>query len=74
MFSNEAMNSRDWEQRPFVDWMVYVPRQIANVPTPSTVTPLENGGSLIVVQTTPPTVDNPEDQERIRRIGEIVGR
>jgi hypothetical protein len=72
IFSNKAMNVRDWELKPFVDWMVYVPRRISSVPSPSTVAHIETGGSLIVVQPSPPTVDNPEDQERIRRIEQIV--
>ena len=72
IFSSDAMNLRDWEQKPFVDWMVYVPRRISSVPTPSTVAELENGGSLIVVQPSPPAVDKPEDQERIHRIEQIV--
>ena len=72
IFSNEAMNARDWERKPFVDWMVYVPRKIANVPLPSTVMHLENGGSLIVVQPNPPSVGNPEEQERIHTIEAIV--
>lgn len=72
IFSNEAMNNRDWDRKPFVDWMVYVPQRIASVPSPSTVAHLENGGSVIVVQPNPPSVDNPEDQERIRRIEQVV--
>lgn len=72
IFSNEAMNSRDWGRQPFVDWMVYIPQRIASVSPPSTVTHLESGGSLIVVQPNPPALKNPEDQERIRRIEQIV--
>jgi hypothetical protein len=72
IFSNEAMKSRDWEQKPFVDWMVYVPLRIARVPPPSTLTHLENGGSLIIVQPVAPTLDNPEDLRRIREIEQII--
>ena len=74
LFSHEAMNIRDWQRKPFIDWMVYVPRKIGSVPPPSSVTYLENGGSLIVVQANPPAVDSPEDQERIRRIEDILRR
>lgn len=72
ILSNEARNVRDWWQKPFVDWMVYVSQRVASVPSPSTVTHLENGGSLIVVQPSPPRVDDPDAQERIRRIEKIV--
>jgi hypothetical protein len=72
VFSNEAMKSRDWERKPFVDWMVYVPREIATVPPPSSLTHLENGGSLIVVQPVSPILENAEDQKRIREIDQIV--
>lgn len=70
--SSESRSARDWWKQPFVDWMVYVPRKIASVPPPSTVTHLENGGSLIVVQPNPPVLANPEDQARIRIIEQIV--
>jgi hypothetical protein len=72
VFSDEAKDARDWKRKPFVDWMVYVPQKIAGVPPPSTVTHLENGGSVIVVQPNPPSVNNPEDQERIQRIERLV--
>lgn len=72
IFSNEAMSNRDFRVEPFVDWMVYVPNKINSVPPPSSVAYLDNGGSLIVVQPKPPAVDNAEDQERIRRIDEIL--
>ena len=72
IFSNESMKTRDWEQKPFVDWMVYFPRKVTSVPSPSSLTHLENGGSLIVVQSVPPIIENPEDQKRIHGIEQIV--
>jgi immunity protein 52 of polymorphic toxin system len=72
IFSNEAMKSRDWEQKPFVDWMVYIPRGIGSVPRPSSLRHLENGGSLIVVQPITPVLGNPEDHKRIREIERVI--
>ena len=72
VFSHAAMNTRDWERKPFVDWMVYIPTMIADVPPPSAVTHFPNGGSLIIVQPTPPAVDNAEAQERIRAIDAVI--
>lgn len=72
IFSNEAMKSRDWELKPFVDWIVYVPQKIASVPPPSSLRHLEKGGSLIVVQPDPPILGNPDDQKRIREIEQII--
>jgi hypothetical protein len=72
IFSNDAMRSRNFEPKPFVDWMVYIPQKISSVPPPSTLTRLANGGSLIVVQPVPPILENPEDQKRIREIEQIV--
>lgn len=72
IFSTAAMRARDWWRQPFVDWMVYVPRRVDSVPPPSSVTVLPDGGSLIVVQPTPPAVDDPEDQERVRRVEQTL--
>jgi hypothetical protein len=72
VMSREAMNARAFDAKiPFVDWMVYVPRRIDNVPPPSSVVQLENG-SLIVVQPDPPAVNSAADQENIRRIENIL--
>jgi hypothetical protein len=72
IFSNEAMKSRDWKQKPFVDWMVYTPHEIRGVPHPASLRRLENGGSLIVVQPTSPVLGSLEDHERIRAIEQII--
>ena len=52
--------------------MIYSPRHIASVPAPSTVTHLENGGSIIVIQPSPPEVDDLEAIERARQIEQLV--
>jgi hypothetical protein len=67
-----AAIARAWEPDwAGVDWLVYVPRRIDRVLPPSSAIQLENG-SLIVVQPDPPTVNNTEDQENIRRIESIL--
>jgi len=55
-----------------VDWILYSPRHIASVPAPSTVSHLENGGSIIVIQPSPPEVDDLEAIERARQIEQLV--
>ncbi len=73
VMSREAMRTRSFDaRRPFVDWMVFVPRSVGLLPPPSSVTDLENG-SLIVVQPEPPSRSAPEDQSNIQRIEELVG-
>jgi hypothetical protein len=74
VFSVKAMQTSDWSGEPVVGWMIYLPRKIERVPTPSTVAQLDKGGSLIIVQPDPPSLDNPEDLERIRRVEEIARR
>ena len=72
VMSREAMNARAFDAKiPFVDWMVYVPRRIDSVLSPSSVVELESG-SLIVVQPDPPAVNSTADQENIRRIENIL--
>jgi hypothetical protein len=72
VMSREAMNARAFDAKiPFVDWMVYVPRRIDGVLSPSSVVEFESG-SLIVVQPDPPAVNNRADQENIRRIENIL--
>jgi hypothetical protein len=73
VLSRAAMRARNFDPAlPFVDWMAYVPSEIDQVPSPSTVLRLAGLGSIIVVQTTPPSIDNPEELTRIRRIDEIL--
>lgn len=55
-----------------VDWMLYSPRHIASVPAPSMVSHLENDGSIIVIQPSPPEVDDLEAIERARQIEQLV--
>ncbi len=73
VLSRAAMRARHFNPAlPFVDWMAYVPSEIDQVPSPSTVLRLAGLGSIVVVQTTPPSTDNPDELTRIRRIDEIL--
>jgi hypothetical protein len=53
---------------PFVDWMVFVPRRIDGVPPLSSVIELQGLGSLITVQPTPPSGNDPEELPRVHRV------
>jgi hypothetical protein len=58
--STRAMRERDFDAaRPFVDWMVYVPRSVETVPPPGHLEPLNGLGSIIVVQPDPQSVMRP---------------
>jgi hypothetical protein len=70
VMSKAAMDRRNYNaSRPFVDWMTYISdRWLPDPPklaAPSVVEQVP-GGTLIVVQETPPDVDNPEDQRSVR--------
>jgi hypothetical protein len=72
IMSRDAMSARAFNAKvPFVDWMVFVPRKIDNVPAPSSLIRLEKG-SLIVVQPDPPVATDTEAQNSIRKIEDIL--
>lgn len=72
IFSNAAMDSHNWGQEPLVDWMVYIPGTVQEVPSPSTIVSLEDEGSIVIVQPKPPVFDNKEDQEQVQTIRRIL--
>jgi hypothetical protein len=73
VMSLDAMNSRNFSaKRPFVDWMIYVPARISEVPAPSSVKQLPGLGSIVVVQPTPPSAEDQQELARIRLIDELV--
>lgn len=69
VMSKQAMQARNFSgRRPFVDWMVYVPRTIHVVPPFATVMPVQGLGSIVTVQPEPPWGVDPEE---LRRIGQV---
>lgn len=73
IFTESAMIKREFDPRtPFVDWIIYVPRNVHNVPAPSTLKTVPNGGSIIVVQSTPPSETNSDELRRIQRIQQVL--
>jgi hypothetical protein len=73
IMSQRAMRERDFDgAHPFVDWMVYVPRSVEAVPPPGYVLPLNDLGSIVVVQPNPPVGDSPEELPRIRRVESLL--
>lgn len=73
IMSKKAIEERDFDaDLPFVDWMVYVPRPVHAVPSPSRVEDLKSLGSIIVVQPSPPVGNDPEELSRIRRVESIL--
>jgi hypothetical protein len=73
VISDKAMAKRRLHgHRPFVDWMIYVPFRIRQVPAPSSVLELPGPGSIAIVQPHPPSADNPGDLDRIARVQALV--
>jgi Immunity protein 52 len=72
VMSRDAMSARAFNAKvPFVDWMVFVPRKIGNVPVPSSLTQLENG-SLIMVQPDPPMETDMEALSSVHKIEAVL--
>ena len=71
--SMKAIRERDYDaDRPFVDWMVYVPRSVPAMPSPSRVELLKDLGSIVVVQPDPPVGEDAEELTRIRRVESLL--
>ena len=64
--SSMLSRSFDWEA-PFVDWMVYVPRRIKTTLDVASIREVADG-SIIVVQSFPPSVDDPSPPPVIARV------
>lgn len=73
IMSMKAISERDYDaDRPFVDWMVYVPRSVPAMPSPSRVGLLKDLGSIVVVQPDPPVGEDAEELSRIRRVESLL--
>jgi hypothetical protein len=73
IMSDKAMTERNFDgDYPFVDWMVYVPRLVKAVPSPSRIEELKGLGSIVIVQPNPPAGDDAEERLRIRRVESIL--
>jgi len=73
IMSKQAMRDRDFDgDRPFADWLVYVPRAIPSVPSPARFEVLNNLGSIIVLHPHPPTGDELDRQPYIREVESIL--
>ena len=73
IMSKKAMRERDFDgDNPFVDWMVYVPRRIAAVPSPGRVEALNGLGSIVVVQPDPPVGEGHQELTRIRQVERLL--
>jgi Immunity protein 52 len=72
IMSESSMVARRFDaEKPFVDWMVYVPRRIRSVIEPASIWELQEG-SIIVVQHTPPQSNELRSLALIERIEGIV--
>ena len=73
VMSRHAMNERSFDARtPFVDWIVYVPREIAAPESPSSVVPVPGLGSIVVVQPTPPLIADLDAAAHVERVGFLI--
>jgi len=69
VMSQSAMTARKFNAgAPFVDWMVYVPKEISGVAAPSSVVAVPDLGSILISQERPPVQD---DEDSMRNIGRI---
>jgi hypothetical protein len=62
--------------KPFVDWMLYVSSRLVpnpTVPEPSSITPVDTLGSVIVVQQEPVKADSPADLQRVKAVEAALG-
>ena len=68
IMSKRAMVERDFDaDRPFVDWMAYLPREVHSVSS-SSVVPVGVHGSIVIVQQDRPNGIDPEELQRIRQV------
>jgi hypothetical protein len=58
--------------KPFVDWMLYVPCRVHNLVEPSVAIDLPGRGSLVVVQPDPTTGDDSAELARIHKVEESL--
>lgn len=79
VMSRKAMNARGFcAKQPFVDWMLYLSARVMptapDLPSPSAVSMLDSLGSIIVVQTEPPDLADPDHQRRIQQVNAELAR
>ena len=73
VMSRRSMDMRKFDgNSPFVDWMVYVPQDVSSPEPPASVTRLPGLGSIVVVQPTPPSPDDPEATTRAKHISDLI--
>jgi hypothetical protein len=69
VMSESSMLARNFDaEEPFVDWMVYTPRKVEDVPQPSFVIDLQENGSLVVVDSVPPSTERRESLALIKGV------
>jgi len=73
IMSKTAMRERNFAaDYPFVDWMVYVPRSIEEVPPPGCVESIDGLGSILIVQPHPPVGGDHAELSRIREVENLL--
>ena len=77
VFSLEAMSTRNFNPAvPFVDWMLYVSHKLvpkSDVLEPSLVKPVDDIGTIVVVEQDSMKVDNLAHLEKVRMIETAIG-
>jgi len=75
IMSKDAMRSRNFNARvPFVDWMLFTPRELPLSNPPFSVARTGSGGYLVVVQAEPPSDTDPQARARIALVEKAVAR
>ena len=73
VMAKDAMRSRNFSaQVPFVDWMLFVSRELPSSKLDPPVFRTQSGGSLIVVQADPPSDTDPKALSRINVVKEAI--
>lgn len=73
VMSKDSMLARNFNARfPFVDWVLYIPGRIIDVPQPSSTVTVPGLGSIVTVQPLPPDANDPEQLAQIRRVEQVL--
>lgn len=72
VMSESSMLTRDFgAEKPFVDWMIYVPRRIGKAPEPAVLLEIQEG-SIIVLPPDSPSINLPQKKSLIERVERAI--
>jgi len=75
IMSRAAMTARQFNgNKPFMDWMAYLPAIITGIEPPATAMPVADLGTIIISQNQPPTITDPAAQKQIAHLQSILNQ